>query len=171
MEAILEDVVERGTVNLKFVWDEASDIEKWSLAALAQLDKTDNRAVADYLRKNRVRFSETDLTSGLLHLREKDVLTPQNRFVIHLLRIWLQKNRPIEQAREELTEANPIANRYIEIGLGIPATVVFTRKPSKFFRQALSVSADNLQAQVNIALTYAARARSNRPWSNLKRHW
>jgi len=156
VEAVLDDVVERGTVNLKFVWDEASDIEKWSLTALAQLDKTDNRAVADYLRKNRVRFSESDLTSGLLRLREKDVLTPQNRFVIHLLRIWLQKNRPIEQTREELTEANPIASRFIEIGLEFRDGGQY-EKAIEFFRQALSVSTDNLQAQVNIALTYAAQ--------------
>ncbi|RJP54375.1 MAG: tetratricopeptide repeat protein [Anaerolineaceae bacterium] len=156
VESVLDDVVERGTVNLKFVWDEASDIEKWSLTALAQLDKADNRALADYLRKNRVRFSESDLNSGLLHLREKDVITSQNRFVIHLLRIWLQKNRPIEQTREELTEANPIANRFIEIGLEFRDGGQH-EKAIEFFRQALSVSADNIQAQVNIALTYAAQ--------------
>lgn len=153
VEAVLDDVVERGTVNLKFVWDEASDIEKWSLAALAQLDKSDNRTLADYLGKNRVRFSESDLTSGLLHLREKDVITPQNRFVIHLLRRWLQKNRPIEQAREELTEANPIANRYIEIGLEFRDSRLYD-KAIESFQQALSISKDNLQAQVNIALAY-----------------
>jgi tetratricopeptide (TPR) repeat protein len=153
VEAILDDVVERGTVNLKFVWDEASDIEKWSLAALAQLDKTDNRAVADYLKKQRVRFSETDLTSGLLHLREKDVLTSENRFVIQLLKIWLQKNRPIEQAREELTEVNPIANRYIEIGLEFKDSRLFD-KAIESFQEALAISKDNVQAQVNIALTY-----------------
>ncbi len=156
VESVLDDVVERGTVNLKFVWDEASDIEKWSLASLVQLDKTDNRTLADFLRKNHVRFSETDLTSGLLHLREKDVLTPQNRFVIHLLRIWLQKNRPIEQVREELTEANPIASRFIEIGLEFREGGQH-EKAIEFFRQALSVASDNLQAQVNIALTYASQ--------------
>ncbi|MBM3126930.1 MAG: hypothetical protein FJZ87_17985, partial [Chloroflexi bacterium] len=147
VESVLDDVVERGTVNLKFVWDEASDIEKWSLAALAHLDKADNRVLADFLRKNRVRFSETDLASGLLHLREKDVLTPDNRFVIHLMRLWLQKNRPIEQAREELTEANPIANRFIEIGLEFRDGGDY-EKAISYFRQALSVAADNLQAQV-----------------------
>lgn len=80
IEAVLDDVVERGTVNLKFVWDEASDIEKWSLAALAQMEgKADNRALADTLKKQHVRFSESDLTSCLLHLREKDILTPEDR--------------------------------------------------------------------------------------------
>jgi tetratricopeptide (TPR) repeat protein len=153
VEAILDDVVERGTVNLKFVWDEASDIEKWSLVALAHLDKTDARAVADYLRRNRVRFSESDLTSSLLHLREKDVLTPDNRFVIHLLKLWLQKNRSIEQAREELTEVNPIANRYIEIGLEFKDSHLYD-KAIESFQEALTISKDNIQAQVSIALVY-----------------
>jgi tetratricopeptide (TPR) repeat protein len=153
VEAILDDVVERGTVNLKFVWDEASDIEKWSLVALAHLDRTDNRAVADYLRRNRVRFSESDLTSSLLHLREKDVLTAGNHFVIHLLKLWLQKNRPVEQAREELTEVNPIANRYIEIGLEFKDAGSYD-KAIESFQEALTISKDNLQAQVSIALTY-----------------
>ena len=156
VDAILDDVVERGTVNLKFVWDEASDIEKWSLAALAQLEKGENRLLADYLGKQRVRFSESDLTSALLHLREKDVLTPANGFVIHLLRLWLQKNRPIEQVREELTEANPIANRYIEIGQEFKDAGQFD-KAIESFRDALNISANNLQAQVNIALAYAAQ--------------
>ena len=153
VDAILDDVVERGTVNLKFVWDEASDIEKWSLAALAHLERGEIRALADYLRKERVRFTESDLNSGLLHLREKDVLTADHRFVIHLLRLWLQKNRPIEQAREELTEVNPIANRYIEIGLEFRDAGAY-EKALESFREALAVSRDNIHAQVNIALTY-----------------
>lgn len=154
VEAVLEDVVERGTVNLKFVWDEASDIEKWSLAALAAMDgKSDNRTLADFLHKQQVRFSESELTSGLLHLREKDVLTPENRFVIHLLKLWLQKNRPIEQVREELTEVNPIANRYIEIGLEFKNSRQY-EKAIESFQQALAVSPANVQAQVSIALVY-----------------
>ena len=153
VESVLDDIVERGTVNLKFVWDEASDIEKWSLAALAELDKADNRVLGDFLRKQRIRFSESDLTSGLLHLREKDVITSDNHFVIHLLKLWLQKNRPIEQVREELTEVNPIANRYLEIGMEFKDAGVYD-KAIESFQEALDISKDNIQAQVNIALTY-----------------
>jgi tetratricopeptide (TPR) repeat protein len=168
VEAILDDVVERGTVNLKFVWDEAADIEKWSLAALAQLDKGDNRTVAEFLRRNRVRFSESDLTSGLLRLREKDVLNAENRFVIHLMRLWLQKNRPIEQAREELTEANPIASRFIEIGLEFRESGEYD-KAIEYFRQAIAVSADNVQAQVNISMTYAAQGQLDQAVSEFEK--
>jgi photosystem II stability/assembly factor-like uncharacterized protein/tetratricopeptide (TPR) repeat protein len=156
VEVVLEDVVERGTVNLKFMWDEASDIEKWGLAALAQLEKTDNRGVADFLHKQHVRFSEPELTSGLLHLREKDVLTPENRFVNYLLKLWLQKNRPMEQVREELTEVNPIANRYIEIGLEFKDAGVFD-KAIESFQEALAVDADNVRARVSLAGVYLQR--------------
>ena len=151
---ILDDVVERGTVNLKFVWDDATDLEKWALAALAQIEgKRDSRALADFLRRQRVRFSEPDLNSTLLRLREKDVLTADNRFVVYLLQLWLQKNRPLEQVREELTEVNPIANRYIEIGLEFKDSQQYD-KAIESFQQALAVDAANIQAQVSIASTY-----------------
>jgi len=151
---VLDDVVERGTVNLKFVWDDASDLEKWSLAALAQIEgKTDTRKLADYLRRQRVRFGEPDLNSALLHLREKDVLTADNRFVVYLLQVWLQKNRPLEQVREELTEVNPIANRYIEIGLEFKESRQYDQAIESF-QQALAVDAANIQARVGVASTH-----------------
>ncbi|MEW6716985.1 MAG: tetratricopeptide repeat protein [Chloroflexota bacterium] len=161
VEAILDDVVERGTVNLKFTWDEASDIEKWALAALAHAkDVLDNRALGEFLRKQRVRFSEPDLISGVLHLREKDILTEDNRFVIYLLRLWLQKNRTIEQVREELTEVNPIANRYIEIGLEFRDAGQYDRAIENF-REALAIAPEHIQTQVNIAQVYQAQGALN----------
>ena len=151
---VLDDVIERGTVNLKFVWDDATDLEKWALAALAQVEgKRDARTLADFLRRQRVRFSEPDLNSALLRLREKDVLTGENHFVIFLLQLWLQKNRPLDQVREELTEVNPIANRYIEIGLEFKDSRQYD-KAIESFQQALAVDAANIQAQVSIASTY-----------------
>ncbi len=157
VEAVLEDVVERGTVNLKFVWDEASDIEKWILASLAHLEgKPDITAISDFLHKQRLRFSESDLTSGVLHLREKDILTDQNCFVIYLLKLWLKRNRPIDQVREELTEVNPIANRYIEIGLEFQDGGQY-EKAIENFREALAVAPEHVQAQVNISQVYMAQ--------------
>jgi tetratricopeptide (TPR) repeat protein/photosystem II stability/assembly factor-like uncharacterized protein len=154
VDSILDDVVERGTVNLKFVWDEASDLEKWTLAGLSHLEgKTNLPNLLDFLHKQRVRFIDPDLNSALLHLREKDVLTQDNHFVIQLLQMWLVKNRPLEQVRDELTEVNPIANRYIEIGLEFKDTRQYERAIENF-QEALTVDADNIQAQTNIALVY-----------------
>ena len=154
VDSILDDVVERGTVNLKFVWDEAADLEKWALSGLAQLEgKRNNRSIADFLNYQHVRFNQQALDSALLHLREKDVLTEDNRFVNQLLQLWMRKNRPIEQAREELTEVNPIANRYIEIGLEYKNSRMH-EKAIESFKEALQVDSGNLQAQVSLALVY-----------------
>lgn len=151
VQAVLDDVVERGTVNLKFVWDEASDLEKWALAGLAHIErKADARSLAGFLRRQRVRFSNKDLDLALLHLQEKDVLTDDHRFVIELMRIWLQENRPLERVREELTEVSPIASRYIEIGLEYRGSGLYD-KAIESFQEALEVDPDNVQAQVNIA--------------------
>jgi len=157
VETVLDDVIERGTVNLKFVWDEGSDLEKWSLAALAHLTgRADARAVGEFLRRQRVRFSPSDLEGALLHLREKDVLTSDNHFVIHLMRLWLQKNRPVERVREELTEVSPIANRFVEIGIEFKDRGQYD-KALQNFQEALDVDGDNLQARVSMALVYLER--------------
>lgn len=132
VESILEDVIERGTVNLKFVWDEANDLEKWVLSSLAhelqvqELTQPGHRPsgspicteqqLATALHNQHVRCNENDMNTALVHLREKDVLTQDNHFVVELLSIWLLKNRPLDRVREELIKVNPIANRYNEIG-------------------------------------------------------
>jgi photosystem II stability/assembly factor-like uncharacterized protein/tetratricopeptide (TPR) repeat protein len=151
VEAVLGEVVERGTVNLKFVWDEASELEKWILASLAQQkEDLDTRTLTDFLRKQKVRFNDAELQSALLHLREKDILTDSNRFVIHLLRIWLQKNRSMDKTREELTEINPIATHYISIGMEYMEKSDLTSALSSFL-EVLRVDPDNIQAMVCMA--------------------
>jgi tetratricopeptide (TPR) repeat protein/photosystem II stability/assembly factor-like uncharacterized protein len=117
VEEVLDSVIERGTVNLKFVWDEASSLEKWVLASLALFDGgTDLPTLEEHLRAERVRFTRQDLEAALVSLREKDVLTQENRFVIHLMRLWLLQNRSMEQVRDELEEVDPIVSRFLEIG-------------------------------------------------------
>lgn len=151
VEQVLDDVIERGTVNLKFVWDEASDLEKWALAGLASLEPgSDLAALAAFLRRQRVRFTDLELEAALVHLRERDVLASDSRFIIELLRLWLKKNRAIEQVREELTEVHPIASRYVEIGLEYRDAGQFERAIASF-GEALAVDPDYLPAQVGMA--------------------
>jgi len=166
VESVLEDVIERGTVNLKFVWDEASDLEKWVLSSLAHELRAqessrltpviqsrpacNEKQLALALHNQRVRYSENDLNAALVHLREKDVITQENRFVIELLGIWLLKNRPLDRVRDELVQVNPIANRYNEIGDEF-REIGQMEKALDSFRQALSTDPSNLRAQVSIA--------------------
>jgi tetratricopeptide (TPR) repeat protein len=153
VEDVLGDVIERGTVNLKFVWDESSDLEKWVLAALAQMDGGNVQKLAGVLESQRVRFSDSDLNSAIIHLRDKDVLTQDNRFVIRLMRMWLAANRPIDRVREELVEVNPIANRYIEIGDEYRDREQY-QAAIESYKQALNVDSGNLKAQSRIAAVY-----------------
>jgi tetratricopeptide (TPR) repeat protein/WD40 repeat protein len=153
VEAVLEDVVERGTVNLKFIWDEASDLEKWILAILAQMEGGNNQELAQALTEQHVRFSEPDLNSATLNLRDKDILRHDNRFVIHLMRLWLVANRPIDRVREELEEVNPIANRFIEIGDEYRDRGE-TGQAIAYYQQALNLNPGDLKAQNNIASVY-----------------
>lgn len=153
VESVMEDVIERGTVNLKFVWDEASDLEKWALASLAQQEGAiSGRELVTSLRQQKVRFVESDLNSALIHLRDKDVLTQDNRFVIYLMRLWLRQNRPLDRVREELAEINPIANRLLEIGDEYRSRDHLD-KALDSYRDALEASPGYLKAQLRIAST------------------
>jgi tetratricopeptide (TPR) repeat protein len=157
VNSVIEDVIERGTVNLKFVWDEASGLEKWVLASLAHLKGQGTiEEIGQVIREQRVRFSLSDLKAAVLHLREKDVIDSDNQFVIYLLLLWVQRNRPLDRVQVELIETNPIANRYIEIGdeyrdLGQRQTAIDS------YQQALDVNPGNLRALVNMAEVHLER--------------
>jgi tetratricopeptide (TPR) repeat protein len=154
VDALLEDVVERGTVNLKFVWDEASDMEKWLLACLAQIDERQcKEKLPEMLLSQHVRYNESDLNSALLHLREKDVLADDNRFILYLMKIWLQKNRSLERVREEMFAVNPIALRYIDIGEEYRDRGD-SQKAIESYQRALAIDPGNLRAQVFMATAY-----------------
>jgi hypothetical protein len=156
VDDILPDVIERGTVNLKFVWDEASDLEKWTLAALAQEEGIPLRSISQVLKAQSVRFSEADLNSGILHLRDKDVLTQDNHFVIHLLKLWLVANRPMDRVREELVQTNPIADRYNEIGDEYRERGEL-EQAIQSYQQALAAQRNNSRALISIGNIHQSR--------------
>ncbi len=156
VEEVLDSVVERGTVNLKFVWDEASNLEKWILASLALFEgETDLPALEDHLRKERVRFTRQDLETALVNLREKDVITDGNRFVIHLMRLWLGQNRSMEQVRDELEEVDPIVSRFLEIGQEYHDTSEYEQAIGAFER-ALEAGPHNLEARQGLGTALLA---------------
>ncbi|MCK5634013.1 MAG: tetratricopeptide repeat protein [Anaerolineales bacterium] len=156
VEEVLDAVVERGTVNLKFVWDEASHLEKWALARLAMFeDGTDLPTLEEHLRKERVRFTRQDLEAALVNLRGKDVLVENNRFVIHLMRLWLGQNRSMDQVRDELEEVDPIVSRFLEIGQEYYDTGEYELAIDAFER-ALEAAPHNLEARLGLGTTRLA---------------
>ncbi len=156
VEEILPDVIERGTVNLKFVWDEASNLEKWTLATLAQGEGISLKDISKTLKTQQLRFSEAELNSAILHLRDKDVLTDENHFVIHLLKLWLLTNRPMDRVREELVQVNPIADRYLEIGDEYRDRGQISQALQSY-QQALAAQENNTRALTSMAAIHAAQ--------------
>jgi photosystem II stability/assembly factor-like uncharacterized protein len=102
VNALLPSIVERGTVNLKFIWDESSAMEKWIMALLAKNPGAKVAKLEEELRKEKVRFSSQDVANALLQLHERDVIRKDNSFLIHLFDLWLEENRPMEFVRQEL---------------------------------------------------------------------
>ena len=157
VEGILDAVIERGTVNLKFVWDESSELEKWVLASLAQFEaNVDVETLGKFLKDQKVRFIQQDLESAILHLREKDVLASGNRFVIYLMKLWLIQNRSIEQVREELSKVNPIVSRLLQVGHEY-LDQGDLQKAIDAFQEALQSEEDNLEVRLGLAGAYMAR--------------
>ncbi|MEA3325756.1 MAG: tetratricopeptide repeat protein [Chloroflexota bacterium] len=150
VDDILDDVIERGTVNLKFVWDEATDLEKWVLAVLGEKEGISQKEISTTLKSQGIRFVDSDLNSAVLHLRDKDVLTKDNQLVIHLMKLWLEINRPMDRVREELVQTNPIADRYIEIGDELRDRHQFDEAVESYQR-ALEFQENNISALLNIA--------------------
>ena len=155
VEALLDDVVERGTVNLKFVWDDASDSERYVLTALSlSEDGRDAKSIHKFLQGKKVRLSQREVGDSLRHLQEKDVLASDNTFTVDLMRLWLLENQPLERVIEELIEVSPIATRYIEIAEEF-REAGNQEEALDSYRRALRVDSHNLSAQVGIAsLTY-----------------
>jgi WD40 repeat protein/tetratricopeptide (TPR) repeat protein len=151
VEAVLDDVVERGTVNLKFVWDDASDPERYVLTALSLAeDGRDPSTIHAFLKDKKVRISQREVGDSLRHLQEKDVLAPDNTFTVDLMRLWLLENKPLERVIEELIEVSPIATRYIEIAEEFRESGD-REEALDSYRRALRVDRQNLTAQVGVA--------------------
>ena len=116
VEEVLPDVIERGTVNLKFVWDVATSSERYTLAALAEMgQEATKEEVLALLQEHKVRISDEEVGQALLELNARDVLSKQNGFTVELLRLWLLENRPLKRVIEELSEKHPVAVRHTQI--------------------------------------------------------
>lgn len=116
VEAVLPDVIEQGTPNLQFVWEDSSRVEQAVLAGLAdEVPKHRGgvlrRGLDRALRREKLYPPPGDVTSALRELFERDVLNDREpyEFRVDLIRLWLGKYKQLEWVREEL---GPIAREW-----------------------------------------------------------
>jgi len=104
VEDVLDRIVERGEAHFKFIWAEASPIERAVLLALADLLETEETVGVDpvqaLLDKRAINLNGTPLIKVLDNLELGDILTrsgPRSslyRFKIDLIRRWIYATRP-----------------------------------------------------------------------------
>ncbi|MGD1997260.1 MAG: tetratricopeptide repeat protein, partial [Anaerolineae bacterium] len=151
VERILPDVIERGTVNLKFMWDYASDAERYTLAALAEMEEGGSKQdVVATLRKHKVRISEEEVGTAILNLVARDVLAGEYGFTVDLMRHWMLQNRPMERVVDELAEKHPIAVRFSQIAVEYREQGELDRALESY-QSALDAAPDYIPAHLGVA--------------------
>ncbi len=111
VEAVIPDVLEQGTPNFRFVWDDSTAVEKVILAALSEGVLHDQPGVT---RRNLERvLSEIklyppngDITNGLHTLFERDVINDDEpyQFRMIVMQRWLHKFKRLDWVHEEIGE-------------------------------------------------------------------
>jgi Tol biopolymer transport system component len=109
VEAVLADVIEQGTPNFQFVWEDSSPVERAILAALANKAPqyrvgVMRRNLRRAMREAKLHPASGDVTGGLRRLFERDVINDQEPFAfrVGLMQQWINKFRRLEWVREEL---------------------------------------------------------------------
>ncbi len=111
VEAVLPDVMEQGTPNFQFVWEDSSPAEQAVIAALADAAP---RYRGGLMRRNLDRTlhqaelypPHNEVTTGLKHLFERDILNDREpfNFRVELIQTWLAKFKRLDWVYEELGE-------------------------------------------------------------------
>jgi hypothetical protein len=111
IEAVLSDVMEQGTPNFQFVWEDSTPVEKAVLAALAYTAPRHRggvmrRNLDRALRRTKLYPPEGEVTSALKKLFERDLINNKEPYElrVELVQLWLSKFKRLDWAREELGE-------------------------------------------------------------------
>lgn len=112
IEAVLPQVIEAGSANLQYVWDDSTPAEKVTLAALKDLideegGSASQSALEGRLAEYDIHMPAGELAHALQDLNLRDVINDHApfRFRVDLMRRWLRQHAPIAWVKEEIGEA------------------------------------------------------------------
>ncbi len=112
IEAVLPQVIEAGSANLQYVWDDSTPAEKVTLVALKDLidaegSSASQSALEARLTEYDIHMPAGELAHALQDLNLRDVINDRApyRFRIDLMRRWLRQHAPIAWVKEEVGEA------------------------------------------------------------------
>ena len=108
----MDEVVERGSANLKFEWDELGPPERLVLAAMAHAMASGNgplstASVQELLNSFDIDIAPGDLATAHRNLINTELVSGESlNFTVDSMRLWVQEHQKVEWVKEEL--AGPI---------------------------------------------------------------
>ena len=125
VESVESEVVERGSANLKFEWDESLPVERLFLSAMAEAmdgsaGLTTPQDVDEVLRRYDILVPQGELVSAHRSFIGKELVVGNEeiRFAIDFLRLWVRQHERMEWVKEELSteveELREVAEAEIE---------------------------------------------------------
>ncbi|MBI4199165.1 MAG: ATP-binding protein [Chloroflexi bacterium] len=130
VESVLPEVVERGTVNLKFVWDDSSLAEKVVLLIMSELAARENRAIMEEeigiaLKSHGLAAPENEVSAALRDLVAREVVSRVegylHKFSVDLMRLWLRQSQRIEWLQDQHGEELKAWQAQVEVAAPIAA--------------------------------------------------
>ncbi len=157
VEAVLESAIETGKGGLAWFWEALPLAERFIMSALAEACGESRTAttedVRQVMRNLSLGFSGMEVTSSPVLLEKWEILrqTPTGfQFTVDLVRRWILQEHPLSQARREVENLSPRANRYFanareahqagEIDLAI-----------EDYSRALSANPNHFRAQLGLS--------------------
>lgn len=109
---VLEEAVERGSAVLKHVWEESTPAEKAFMSGIVTAMGEHNNPIdantigLTWMRYN-VLIPHSEMVKAIRSLITRDVIAGQDKymFTVDLQRLWIQKHRRLEWAKEEISDS------------------------------------------------------------------
>ncbi len=106
VDVVLDEAVDLSIANLQYIWNETDQVEKFVLAALAEMapGEADATALDRHLERAGVSPGRADVTRALNGLARREVIDSPAcpRFSVELVRRWLAREKPLTWVCEEL---------------------------------------------------------------------
>jgi tetratricopeptide (TPR) repeat protein len=158
VEAVVDKAIAVGRAGLAWLWRELPTAERFVLAAVAHAAKEGRAATQDeidrILEEYRIPFSGRELTQAPDNLTTWGLLrrtADGYEFVVELLRRWILREHPLEQARRELESVSPRATRWYELASELHRVVGELDGAIRFYKRALVINPNHVQARLGLA--------------------
>ncbi len=111
VDAVLDEVVERGLAVLKHTWEESTPGEKAVMASMAtamgeQNCLIESNTIGRIWAHHNVSMPKGEMAKAIKDLISRDIIIGQDKytFTVDLQRLWVQKYRRLEWVREEIVD-------------------------------------------------------------------